>query len=131
MTKKLKWRLSSLPTPSELRELVKDKIITQEEAREILLTSEDIDERDKKSLESEIKFLRELVETLSTKSSIVESIRYIQGPYQSYPWYQGYYTWCSGTSGSVGCITASSGTTLTSSTGSVITDSSFTDIKTF
>ena len=37
MTKDLKWRLSKLPTPDELRGLVKDKIITQEEARDLAL----------------------------------------------------------------------------------------------
>ena len=57
MTKKIVWRLSKLPTADELRELVKDKIITQEEAREILFNLETEEERDKKSLESEIKFL--------------------------------------------------------------------------
>jgi hypothetical protein len=42
MTNKLVWRLSKLPTPSELTELVKEKIITQEEAKEILFSENDV-----------------------------------------------------------------------------------------
>ena len=67
MSKKeeLNWRLSNLPTVEELRDLVKDKIITQEEAREILFRTETIEDKDIKSLETEVKFLKELVERLS------------------------------------------------------------------
>ena len=95
-TKKLVWRLGKLPSVEELRELVKDKIITQEEAREILFSSETEENRDKKSLESEIKFLRELVEKLSNNSrtSIVETIKYIEKPYWKYDWYQPYKVYC-------------------------------------
>ena len=50
MTKKLNWRLSKLPTPDEVRELVKDKIITQEEAREILFKEDTKEERNKEEL---------------------------------------------------------------------------------
>ena len=96
MTKKLNWRLSKLPTPDEVRELVKDKIITQDEARGILFSSETEEERDKKSLESEIKFLRELVEKLSSsKTTIIETIREVQKPYHQYAWYKPYEVWCS------------------------------------
>ena len=79
MTTKLKWRLSSLPTPDEVRALVIDEVITKDEAREILFSSETEQERDKKSLEAEIKFLRELVEKLSNQQStkIIETIKYI------------------------------------------------------
>jgi hypothetical protein len=96
MTKKLKWRLSKLPTAEELRGLVNDKILTQDEAREILFTQEEETERDKESLESEIKFLRELVEKLSkNRTEIVETIRYVQPIYETYPWYKPYQVWCS------------------------------------
>lgn len=173
MTKKLKWRLSSLPTPSELRELVKDKIITQEEARDILFkledyhncdkcktewigdidkcpNCEDIDKRDKKSLESEIKFLRELVSKLGAASTtkIVETIKYIEKPYKTYPWYTPYYNWyvatdniylCNGTSAptlNTNCVTSgySDATNLGSVQGSSYTTTvsgDFTSIKTF
>jgi uncharacterized coiled-coil DUF342 family protein len=89
------WRLGKLPTPEEVINLVKDKIITQEEAREILFNTRTIEGRDKKSLEDEIKFLRELVETLSQSKSleIVEKIKYIEKPYYDYRWYKQYDNW--------------------------------------
>lgn len=97
MTKtKLIWRLSKLPTAEELRELVKDKIITQEEAREILFSEQEEKDRDAESLKSEIKFLRELVAKLSeNRSQIITTIKEIEVPvYRRYPWYQSYTTWC-------------------------------------
>jgi len=111
MTKitKLIWRLKEQPTTESLRELVKDKILTNEEAREILFSSEDIEDRDKKSLESEIKFLRELVEKLAGKnnSRIIETIREIQPIYRTYTWSQPYTIWCD-TAGTGGTFTATS-----------------------
>lgn len=108
MTKKLIWRLSKLPTSEELRELVKDKIITQDEAREVLFSSETEEDRDKKSLESEIKFLRELVEKLSkSRTEIVETIRYIESPYKCYPWYSPYTVWCSSSNNITDSVTGS------------------------
>lgn len=94
MTKKLIWRLKESPTPESLRDLVKDKILTHEEAREILLSSETKEDRDKKSLESEIKFLRELIEKLSNRDRIVEVIKEVQVPYRRYEWHNPYITWC-------------------------------------
>ncbi len=96
MTKtKIVWRLTKLPTADELRELVKDKIITNEEAREILFSHEDEEERNKQSLESEIKFLRELVEKLSSgRNQIIETIKEVQIPYRKYDWYDPYKIWC-------------------------------------
>mgnify|MGYP001588840513 CR=1 FL=1 len=138
MTKELKWRLSKLPTPDELRELVKDKIITQDEAREILFNFETEEDRDKKSLESEIKFLRELVEKLSeNRTKIVEVIKEIQRPYYIQPWYNPYHVWCttSATGGNTYTTTNTSGGTNalqlsgTSSTGGHAMN--FSSIKTF
>ena len=95
MTKKLVWRLGKLPSVEELQGLVKDKIITQDEAREILFSSEDEVDRDKKSLQSEIKFLRDLVESLSNNSQTVEIIRKIEKPYTRWEWYRPYEVWSS------------------------------------
>ena len=100
MTKitKLVWRLSKLPSVDELQALVKDKIITQDEAREILFSSEEVEERDNKSLKEEIKFLRELVEKLAkSRSQIVEVIREVQPIYYHSTWTQPYTTWCNTT----------------------------------
>lgn len=93
--KKLVWRLNRLPEPLELAELVRDKLLTKEEVREILFSSETEQDRDKKSLESEIKFLRELVEKISDQKKLVETIRYIEKPYIHWSWYTPYQTWCS------------------------------------
>lgn len=95
MTKNLVWRLSKLPTPDELVQLVKDKIITQEEAREILFKSETQEDRDADSLKAEIKFLRELVEKLAQKpAQIVEMIKYVEKPYYKWNWYEPYRVYC-------------------------------------
>lgn len=95
MTKKLIWRLSRLPEPSELQGLVKDKIITQEEAREILFKQEDDKSPKLDELKSEIEFLRKLVEKLSeNKPTVLREYIYTY-PIQQYHWYQPYYTWCS------------------------------------
>ena len=95
----MKWRLSALPTPSEVRELVGSDIISKEEARQILFSTEE--DRDGKSLKEEIKFLRDLVEKLSENkmSRIVEVIKEIPA-YERYPWHSPYTTWTDGVSGS-------------------------------
>ena len=53
MTSQLKWRLSKLPTVDELLKLVSDKIITQDEAKEILFNKETETERDIESYKQE------------------------------------------------------------------------------
>lgn len=125
MTKtKLSWRLKNLPTADEVRELVKDKIITNDEARDILFGTETETDRDVKSLESEIKFLRELVDKLSKNpQTIITTIREVERPYIRYPWYQPYQIWCGGTTGTNIIGSATSGT-LTGA-------SNFSAIKTF
>ena len=98
MKKDLKWRLSKLPTATELRELVKDKIITQEEARQILFSEDTKVEKSNKDLESEVKFLRELVDKLS-ENKVTEIVKYVEGYYPRYrrwDWFQPYYNYCVG-----------------------------------
>ncbi|SRR6266481_1449828 len=128
--KNLKWRLSKLPNPDEVRELVKDKIITQEEARQILF-SEQSEERDTDSLKEEIKFLRELINKMSTRSTIIENIRYIEKPYAQRGWYDSYQSYCGGNS-----VTGTSQQYMLNSTNGVnysYSDEakSFNDISTF
>lgn len=95
MTKNLKWRLGKLPTPDEVLKLVNDKLITKDEARDILFNEEVEQERDEDSLKQEIKFLREIVEKLSkNRNQIVETIRIVEKPYHQQIWYQAYNTWC-------------------------------------
>lgn len=118
MTKKLKWRLSRLPEAQEVSQLVNDKIITKEESREILFSEVDEKDAETKDLKSEIEFLRKLVEKLSNKSQIIQTIRTIEKPYYQWGWYQPYQVWCnSGTalvSGTVNSLNVSNGTSGTS-----------------
>jgi len=114
MTKTIKWRLGKLPDPLELQGLVRDEIITKEEAREILFSTEELEDR--KALEAEIKFLRQLVDKLANNSKIVETIRYIEKPYYKWNWYQPYATWCSSIPASSYTVTSGSSGTSTANT---------------
>lgn len=91
MTKntKLVWRLGKLPTVQEIQDLVKDKIISQEEAREVLFSSETEELKDLKSLEAEVKFLKEIIESLSRGVKITEAVKQTPLYYEKYPWYDG------------------------------------------
>ena len=94
MTKtKLAWRMKTLPTIEELRELVKDKIITNDEARSILFSEKEETERNTESLKEEIKFLRKLVDSLAERQTVVTTIREIIPNYPQ-PWSRPYVTWC-------------------------------------
>lgn len=95
MTTKLKWRLGKLPTSNEVIDLLTQKLITKEEAREILFNEIDESKRDEESLKEEIKFLKELVSKLTSRSNIVETIRYVEKPYSTYTWYRPYEVYCS------------------------------------
>lgn len=96
---KLVWRLANRPTSDEVLALINNSVISKDEGREILFSLDTEEDRDKKSLESEIKFLRELVEKLSSdKTRIVEVIKEVYKPYQNWGWYQPYYTWTTTTS---------------------------------
>lgn len=142
MTKKeiLKWRLSKLPSSDEVLALIKDGVITKEEGKEILFTTETEEERDEAGLKAEIKFLRELVEKLSNKQTdrIIETIKYIEKPYYRYDWYKPYMYYCStgnntytltGTSGSNTLMAG--GANSVSLTSANSDNSSFSAIKTF
>src|SRR3990167_9014636 len=132
MTKRIIWRLKTPPSPEEVRELVKDKIITQEEAREILFSQESEEERifeSEVSLRAEIGFLRKLVEKLASRTKIIETIREVQVPYTRYQWYPVYQTWCET---NLPATTSDYWTCSVTNTGSVTnTSMSFSDIKTF
>lgn len=141
MTTKLKWRLGKLPSPYEVQELVKDKIITQEEARDILFNTETDEERDKDSLKDEIKFLREVIENLSknNKTQTVEVLKYVYPSY-NYPWVQPYAIWCGGTSPnhySLGSVLSSNIAVNTTDGSSILSatnannDTAFTSVQTF
>lgn len=65
--KKLVWKLKDLPTGDELASLVEQKVLTPAEAREIILSEEKVDSNALKAKEEEIKFLRDLVDTLARR----------------------------------------------------------------
>jgi uncharacterized membrane-anchored protein YjiN (DUF445 family) len=97
MKKVQNWRLPKLPTPEQIRELVGDKIITTEEARQMLFKEENEEDRDMKALEQEIKFLKELVEKLAQRETIIKTIETIKYPYAQQQWVQPYVHWCTNT----------------------------------
>ena len=123
----LKWRLSKLPTVEELTSLEEKKILTKEEVKKILFNNETVEDIDKDSLKGEIKFLRELIEKLADKAKIVSTVYEYHHTYETKPWYQPYYYWCSsGTCGgnyttgasALNCLTAIDGTVYGTTTGS-------------
>ncbi len=122
--------MGKLPTPDEVTILVKDKIITNEEAREILFTEVDEKESSIEDAKHEIKFLRELVENLAkdNNSRIIETIRYIEKPYYQWDWYKPYGVWCGSISNNALGVVA--GTTyLNGTAGANTTDVSFSAIS--
>lgn len=132
----LKWRLGKLPTVEELLSLINNKLITQEEAKTMLFSSEEED-RDKESLQEEIKFLRKLVEKLSENKTtrIIETIKEVERPWSRWEWYRPYQVWCTSDSATSHIVT--SGTSYVDATSSIsVTNTSasakpFSDIKTF
>jgi len=133
MTKKIIWRLKEQPTSEMLRELVKDQILTKDEAREILFNLQEESERDNESLKQEIKFLRELVEKLSEKQKVIEIIREIEKPYRPYNWWEPYQYWCTNSNQLWAHTTtdASSNGMLNVTLSSDDSSQNFSDIKTF
>ena len=104
-TTKIIWRLKEQPTADNLKELVKEGLLTKDEARQILFSSEEIEQRDSNSLKEEIKFLRNLVEKLSqNKEQIVKYIEIEKQSYPRSPWVNPYMDWCS-TSSSFDSVT--------------------------
>lgn len=115
----MRWKLKTLPTPSDIAVLIDKGVINKEEARTILFNPEEIEnERDIDSFKAEIKFLRELVEKLAESRKVVEIIREIEKPYQTWSWIPCYTTYCD--------------SITTTDTGSLTTSAyNFSDINTF
>jgi len=134
MKTKLVWRLGNRPTVEDINTLISTTIITKDEAREILFNSETDEDRDKKSLQSEIKFLRELVQKLSTnRSQIITTIKEVEVPYKRWDWYRPYCNWTTIDLGN--CTTTDYGHGIPSAGTCIVhadaTLASFSDIKTF
>lgn len=133
MTKKLKWRLSKLPTAGELRDLVNDKVITNEEARDVLFTTVDEEkEFNEESLKSEIKFLRDMVEKLSeNRTRTVEIIREVEVPYRKYSWIKPYDYWCGGGTHLLNTTSVIDDTGVIEKMTATAQNANFSEIKTF
>lgn len=67
MTKKLNWRLKTLPTADEVASLVEQKVITANEAKDLLFTESDDKDPTVSELKRQIEFLEGLVTELSKK----------------------------------------------------------------
>lgn len=105
-TTKLNWRLKELPTAEGVANLVAQKVITVDEARELLLTEKDkvvIEDSTKmKALQDEVKFLRETVDKLA--STRTDGYKIVYHEWQRYtptyePWYRQYEILCQAPSG--------------------------------
>jgi polyhydroxyalkanoate synthesis regulator phasin len=72
MTKQeLKWRLKDLPDATGIAELVKQGVVTKEEARELLFNKVDQTDGDKvQALEKQIAFLEEMVRELAKNRTV-------------------------------------------------------------
>jgi len=126
MTKKIIWRLKESPTTEKLSQLVKDGILTKDEAREILFNLTDESERSIESYQQEIKFLREIIDKLSSREKIVEIVK--EYHHYDYPWYKPYWNWTScSDSGQSSTDTITIGTY----SGSTALSQNFSDITTF
>lgn len=97
MKKELKWRLSDLPTGSEVAELVKQEVITKEEARDILFneTKTALSKDREDELKRQIEFLEELVKDLSKRQQTVISTTYVDRWVERYKPYMPNVIWCS------------------------------------
>lgn len=144
MTTKLKWRLSKLPDSHEVTLLVEKGILKKEEAREILFSLETDEDRDNKSLQEEIKFLRALAEKLALNGqNISRTIEVVKVPYYTQPWFTPYAVYCNSigdivsTGYTSGTQTALSNQALLTTTGSntvtysYSSEPSFSEISTF
>ena len=94
MTKKktISWRLKELPDGHDVALLVQQEVITKEEARQILLNEGEEDSDKLKAKDEEIKFLRDLVDTLAAKHNGYTTIYHEYSRLRhSYPvWYGNY-----------------------------------------
>lgn len=114
MKKTLNWRLKDLPDAVDVAELVDKKVITPEEARQLLFNEGKDEGKKVKELEEEVRFLRDLCDKLAAKSggwtTVVHEYRNYKPLYPT--WYGAY----GGVINAVGDTTTSTGIDLRSST---------------
>lgn len=72
------WRLKQLPTAEGVSKLVEQKIITPEQAKELLFSKPEDPDLEKTALKEQVKFLLELVEKLSHHQRGITLVPYSQ-----------------------------------------------------
>lgn len=101
MTKKeLRWRFKNLPTVNEVTELMANKIITPDEARDLLFNEGEPDKTSdrEKELQKQIEFLEDLVRELSkNRNTVISWPVYIEKYIERWP--RPNYIWCGTTTG--------------------------------
>lgn len=124
MTKnELKWRLKDLPDASGIAELVKQGVVTKEEARELLFNKETPSKNNEsdivKALKKQIEFLEELVKDLAQKSTETRTIYQTVERYK--PYWEKYSPYWMSVGGSVGsAVSGKADINLTSYTNKLI-----------
>lgn len=86
MTKKLSWKLKQLPNATEVADLVKTKVITAEEAKQILFTESDDKEATSDELKRQIEFLEGLVKELSKNLQTKTHVYKYVNDWSTYTW---------------------------------------------
>jgi hypothetical protein len=85
MTKnKLAWRFKNLPTVNEVSQLVHDKIITAEEAKELLFNDKESQDVEVKALKEQVEFLEKVIDNLSKNKN--SNVTYVPS-YPTVYWY--------------------------------------------
>lgn len=105
--KKLVWKLKELPTAEAIADLVDTKVITPEEARDILFKEEAKQSDEVEALKEMVKTLQEMVHDLLSRQNNITLVPYtkvVEVPIKTTPYWDRYWT-CTGTT------TSSSGNT--------------------
>lgn len=91
LQKKLTWKLKSLPTVDEIKELVETNIITSDEARQLLFKEEEpkTDADRIEALEDQIKLLTDLIKNMPSPSvTYVPYIKEVEVPRRMVPYWK-------------------------------------------
>jgi len=70
LKEKLSWRLPQLPSGEEVAALVEQKVLTTDEAREIVLKKDNKVEDDIKDLKEQVEFLKGVIQTMANNGNV-------------------------------------------------------------
>ena len=116
----LKWRLKEQPTAENVSQLVEKGILTQKEARNIILEETgDIKQSEIDEIRNEVKLLRDLVINQREPVKIIKIIERYKDYYDPFRWFHPYWTYYStltsnttGDNYNLGTITSNGTTSL-------------------